>query len=485
MNGRILKEAAVLSAAAVLLTGCQTVDSTHEPDSGSVGIGELIGSLYVDANSSAAESSVPESNWDNTDESGYDTSSDYSEPDHFQAPEGGHLTILSWTGNSETQDMVEHFIKDKGYSEFDIEIKYLGDYSESAKSEYRSYLYGDGDADIIVLDNDISDEFYESQLCMPLSDIGLFKSDFTQAFNYTLELGTNQSGVFMGVSPIACPGGFVYRADLAREYLGVTSPEEMQELIGSWDGFVDTGRKLYSASGQKVSLASTYEGVWQAYKGAALPWVDSESRLNLSYSAEHFFDIVDSLRYNGGVCGALQWDMSWYDSISGGSALGEFLPTWGLTDIEYSQLSQMCDNGQYEMAFCKGPGAYYWGGTIFAVANKCDDPTLAREFLEYTCINVDSMREYAEESGAFVNNRAVVSSMSPYNSLLGGEDYYKWLVESADEVSAYGHTQYDSEIAYSFISSAKNYIDGTFTRDDAIREFKLSVAEKYPSLYID
>lgn len=40
MNGRILKEAAVLSAAAVLLTGCQTVDSTHEPDSGSVGIGE-------------------------------------------------------------------------------------------------------------------------------------------------------------------------------------------------------------------------------------------------------------------------------------------------------------------------------------------------------------------------------------------------------------------------------------------------------------
>lgn len=31
MNGRILKEAAVLSAAAVLLTGCQTVDSTHEP----------------------------------------------------------------------------------------------------------------------------------------------------------------------------------------------------------------------------------------------------------------------------------------------------------------------------------------------------------------------------------------------------------------------------------------------------------------------
>mgnify|MGYP004648289035 CR=1 FL=1 len=255
MNGRILKEAAVLSAAAVLLTGCQTVDS----DSGSVGIGELIGSLYVDANSSAAESSVPESNWDNTDESGYDTSSDYSEQDHFQAPEGGHLTILSWTGNSEPQNMVEHFIKDKGYSEFDIEIQYLGDYSESAKSEYRSYLYGDCDADIIVLDNDISDEFYESQLCMPLSDIGLFKSDFTQAFNYTLELGTNQSGVFMGVSPIACPGGFVYRADLAREYLGVTSPEEMQELIGSWDGFVDTGRKLYSASGQKVSLASTYE----------------------------------------------------------------------------------------------------------------------------------------------------------------------------------------------------------------------------------
>lgn len=197
MNGRILKEAAVLSAAAVLLTGCQTVDSTHEPDSGSVGIGELIGNLYVDANSSAEESSVPESYWDNADESGYDTSPDYSEPDHFQAPEGGHLTILSWTGNSETRDMVEHFLKDKGYSESDIEIKYLGDYSESAKSEYRNYLYGDGDADIIVLDNDISDEFYESQLCMPLSDVGLFKSDFTQAFNYTLELGTNQSGVFM------------------------------------------------------------------------------------------------------------------------------------------------------------------------------------------------------------------------------------------------------------------------------------------------
>lgn len=475
---KLFKGAAIFSAAAVLLTGCQTEDPTHEGDSSHIGLGELIGNMYVDAND--PEPSVPE------DSSAVPYTEEGSAVPEPSEPEGGHLTILSWEGNSDVTNLVENFIANSHYSENDIEIINCGDYSEHARDSYPQKIFS-GDADIIVLDLDFADQYFDSGYCMPLSDIGLFRSDFSEAFDYSLDLGTSSDGVFMGASPIICPGGFVYRADLAREYLGVNSPEEMQDLIGSWDMFTDTARKLYSASGQKISLASTYAGIWLAYKNAALPWVDSGDRLNYSYSADHFFDIVDSLKYNGGVYGAFQWNSEWYDSISSGYALGEFLPTWGLMDMEFSQLGLMCNDGEYEMAFCKGPSAYYWGGTMFAVASSCDDPTMAREFIEYTCIDTDSMYEYAKQNdSAFVNNRSVVYSMNPYNSLLGGENYYEWLIESAEEISVTGHTQYDAVISSNFNYYVSGYIDGTYTtRDDAVSEFKNEVSLEFPNLIVE
>lgn len=473
---KLFKGAAAVSAAAVLLTGCHTDEAVQEEDSSYIGLGELIGNMYVDANTSEEAPSVPEAGT-----TAWDTTADpfVSEPSEEQ--EGGHLTILSWEGNSDVANMVENFIQNSSYSEYDIEVINCGDNGESARDLYPSEI-SSGNADIIVLDLDFADQYFDSGYCMPMSDIGLFRSDFSEAFDYSLDLGTSSDGVFMGASPYICPGGFVYRADLAREYLGVNSPEEMQELLEY--SFVDTAQTLFDESYGGTKLLSTYSGLWTAFKGAALPWVSSDNRLNTSY-AEHFYDLTAQLQ-DIGVYGAPQWDRAWYESISCGYALGEFLPTWGLMDMEYSQLGQMCANGECEMAFCKGPSAYYWGGIMFAAASSCDDPTMAREFIEYTCNDTEAMRQYAEQNdGVFVNNHAVVSNMNPYNSLLRGENYYKWLVEAAEEISAEDHSSYDVVIASRYYDSVLGYLNGDLaTLDDALSDFKKNVVIAYPDIYV-
>ena len=75
-------------------------------------------------------------------------------------------------------------------------------------------------------------------------------------------MGTDQNGVLKGASWQAAAGGYCYRTDLAEQYLGVTTPEEMQAKVADWDTFWATAKEVYDASGNKTAMADTLGGVW-------------------------------------------------------------------------------------------------------------------------------------------------------------------------------------------------------------------------------
>ncbi len=142
------------------------------------------------------------------------------------AAEGGSgadtLTILAWESNSDITNMVKLFCEKTGTPEDKIVITRQGADGKGGSEQYPQYLKGDGDADLMCLEADWILKFInDDTLTVPLSTIGINESQYTDTYGYTMAIGKNEKGELRGVSFQAAPGGFVYRADLAEEYIGV------------------------------------------------------------------------------------------------------------------------------------------------------------------------------------------------------------------------------------------------------------------------
>lgn len=476
MKKRIL--AALLASAAVLsFAGCSK-------DNGSSGDSSA-------ADSSAADSSAADS-----------SAADSSNAGDSALSSEETLTILAWTGNSDIKNMVKLFCQEKGYSEDQIVIKGVGDNGEGARDQYAQYLSGDGDADLMCLEADwILQYINDDTLVAPLSDLGITEADYANAYDYTVQIGKDKNGVLKGASFQAAPGGFVYRTDLAEEYLGVKTPEEMQEKVKDWDTFMETAKTVYEASGNKTSLTATEGGLWQVYAAnRTQPWV-VDGKLVMD-TAEDFFDVAKTMSDNHYLAGVPQWDPAWYQAGQDGTTMGYFFSTWCMTNSDGSQLWQAegvtkDDDGNLsgptfgKYNICEGPTGYFWGGTWLAASTKCDTKDLATEFVKFFTTDADTMQKYAEFTGDFTNNKvamqAIIDAGTNKNDLLGGQDQFAVLADGANNIKMDGLiTEYDSKIKSCLNTAVQDYIAGTYaTKEEAVDAFKKSVVATFPDIVVE
>lgn len=486
MKKRVL--AAILASATILsVVGCS--NNTTSGDSKDSSVADSGSSSVASGDSSAADASS-------------DASSDAGDAVELK-DDGDCLTILAWTSNADIDGLVKFFIENTDYTEDQIKWVGVGENGEGARDQYKQYLLGNDDADLMVCDADwITDYINDESLTAPYSAIGLSKADFTDAFSYVLDYGTAADGTFKAASFQATPGGFLYRADLAKEYLGVNSPAEMQELVKDWDTFQATANKLFEASGGKVAMQATESGMWQVYQSnRTQAWV-VDGKLVMD-NAEGFYDIAKSMSDAGTLTNiAGMWEPEWTAAFNDGSVFGDFVPTWGLANTGLNSLVEMAAGAKFDeagnctstvltsdqLALCEGPSGWFWGGSYFAVSNKCDNKTIAKDFIEFYCKNADTMGAYSAKTGDFMNNKAAMSTATASNKYLkDNQNHFEILVSVLDRLDLSNKlTVYDSVIKGLFNDSVAGYIKGTYaTKEEAIEAFKDGVAAKYPDIVIE
>ena len=173
--------------------------------------------------------------------------------------------------------------------------------------------------------------------------------------------------------------------------------------------------------------------------------------------------------------------------------MGYFFSTWCLTaGAQLEQASGGTSGATYgKYNICVGPSNYAWGGSWLAPSVKCDNKTMAAEFINFFTTDSASMQKYAETSGDFVNNKvsmqAVVDAGTNQNAALGGQDQFAVLISAANGIDMDGKiTRYDSDIKNSFNNAVQGYVDGTYaTKDEALDAFQNDVAAKFPDLNWD
>lgn len=414
---------------------------------------------------------------------------DFSDPNDHIRDGGDTLTIVSWNDN-DLKNMIQVFNEDHP----DINVEYLncgGNSGMAAETLYWQFLNSGEDIDLYIAEvgwilKYINDDDYS----VPLSELGITEDEFDGAYEYTLEVGRDSSGILKGASWQAAPGGYCYNADLAEQYLGITSPEEMQDRISDWDSFYDLSEELSQATNGEVTITASLDDMWQCYfTSLKSPWI-VDGKLNTE-PAREFTERIMKYVYNKSIdLNVSQWGKyDWLVLGKEGGTLGYFFSTWCLT--EGNQLAECCGtDGNWRLI--KGPQEYFWGGSWLCLSPHCDNKSDAATFIRYFTTEEKSMKKYAEYSGDFVNNRAVMEDLaeSEYsNPLLGGQNQFAILKDVAEEIDLSNLTPYNETLKSCLKMSLHSLPmyealhDPNVSVDAVIQDFELSVRAKLPELF--
>jgi len=482
---RTLALVATLAMTATAFASCG--DSTTESSSSS-----------SQAESSAEESSEEETSAEESSEEESAPVEGTGELDASVGTGGDTFTVAAWNA-----DDVPYLIAQwKGLdaaavadNSADSSINFInfGVGGGEASEKYDNLFKSGDDLDVYFCEADWALKYInDDEKTLALDKLGLGDSDFANIYSYTDEIGKDKNGVRKGVSWQAAAGGFYYRSDLAKDFLGVEDPEAMQEKIGDWDKFVAAAKEVSEASGGKTALADTLGGMWQAYAcGRTTPWV-VDNKLQIDDFCEDFANTAKELWDCGGITKNSQWSDEWTAAGTNDTCMGYFVSTWGFGGFALDAAGGEGGATYGKWAVCEGPQPFYWGGTWIVVNPKTDNGEEARDFIVSATSDEAQMAAYATSKPEYVNNSKVmddlISSDTVFNQKItdnmGGQNFYAALAENAKGINFNGLiTEYDATVKTDFINAVKeNFLDGGATWEETVEAFKDLVSEDITSL---
>lgn len=398
-------------------------------------------------------------------------------------PTGGDkFTVLSW--NASFEPTVKKWASDMGYSESQINYINLNTYGGGALDYYYRFFMSGEDIDVLLVEQDWALELMNKSYCAsPLSALGFTDSDFSEQYSFTKDIGKNSKGVLKGVAWQVSSGAWCYRADLAEQYLGVKTPEEMQAKVSDWDKFQSTAGEVYSASEGQTALTTTLYGMYNAYKySRTKPWVVDNNLVTDNFCYD-FISLAKNMTDNSYVTDINQWTDTWYKAGQTDSTMGYFVSSWGFGE----SILLSAAGGESGATFgkwkaCQGPSPYNWGGTWLCVYPRTDNADMAASLINYIAVDKESMRSLAEsESDYLPNNMALteelISEGKNSSGLLGGQDYFKPLHENAKALDMSGIiAPYDSSVDMYFLKAVNSYCKGEMESvEECIESFENDV----------
>lgn len=424
-------------------------------------------------------------------------------PDGTLGEGGDALTILCWT-EDDLKFMYDVVANSTGMAKEMMVYKNVGASGGEANEKYAQVFAADEDVDLFFCDADWNMAYQNNdEYSAPLSGVGISEDMYTNAFDYTVPMGKDVNGVLKGVTWQVAAGGYAYRTDLAEEYLGITTPEDMQAAIGDWDAFWATAATVYEASEGVTAMADSLGGVWRAYSNGnrTSAWVQ-DGVITADNSKACLGDFINMAKTNydaGYISTASQWTEDWLpQGMSAGTqankTMGFFFPTWSLgagsqlSQAEGEEGAEGSTYGLYNVV--AGPTGWFWGGTWICVSPKTDNATEAGQFLYAMTVDTDAMQAYVDAKGDFVNNKVVmentIAAGTNSNPLLGGQDQLATLAESAAKIDMSIATQYDATINTELQNAVQAYCEGTIaSEEDCVNEFLNKLSEALTDVTVE
>lgn len=390
----------------------------------------------------------------------------------------GTLEVWGWT--TEPQYQIEAF--EKAYPNVTVNYTMIGtDYDTKMQTIVDNRTEG---PDVFYADVKTVKNYIESDAWETLTD-DPYNIDVSDSEDYTVKIASDSEGNVKALSYQATPGGFWYKRDLAKKYLGTDDPDEISEMLSTTEGMLDVAEKLKEGSNGETHMFASYKDLWQFanYGMRSVAWVDGNKFQMDDYIPE-FFDLAKTVRDNDYDAKIDTWSEAWYASCADDSVFGYAEPTWGLQYV--IQTGAPDSEGNWGIASM--PAAYFNGGSYLGIYQESQNKELAAEYVKFVCTNKDFLTQYANDKGDYTSLKSVnkeIADSGYEESWCAGQNTFKFFSDQMDKINTDIVTKYDDTIGNLMLNNVDLYLNGQLDKDAAIAQFKDDVASNYRRLDVE
>ena len=410
---------------------------------------------------------------------------------------GKKSKITVWVYSEEYKKEIEDFLDSSSLDvSFQANVRVVD--SGSFEEELNKCIEKNEDIpDVFMLSPDNIKKYIESDLTVDTAKLGLDVSADSY-YSYAIEAATNDDGEIKAVGWQADPGVLMYRRSMAKVYLGTDNPDDIQEMLSTWDGFYSTAQTVYAQSGGKTRMLAGQQDMLNPYLSADdTPWVQ-DNHLVISDRVQSYLEYVGKMSEEHLIYTAEQWSEAWLKGISDSQSVFGYFSSGICMQYVMKKACGGTVNGEGsygDWAVVAGPANYCWGGSWLAVCSKSKHQSEAADFISLftACTDDETVMEesvkYFRTTGEFSASREVVSQIrfDPQfeDSFIGGQNYYHQLSIVADNISMSNMTVYDNEINAMFNTYMNDYADGLKSSEQALEDFKTSVKVAFPEINVN
>ena len=361
---------------------------------------------------------------------------------------------------------------DNGAYQQKLDEALLNQESAAAKDKVDMFL---AEADYIL-------KYTNSDFTQDVEAMGV--TDFSNAYEYTVQAASDANGVVKGVSFQCCPSALIYRRSIAKDVLGTDDPAEVQELLSDWSKFeavADTAKeKGYYMT---ASFAETYR-VFS--NNATSPWVDADGNLQFDPQIEAWIAQTEKFIEKDETLTAGIWDEEKnVQMFADGKTMCFFGPAWYFNFCMGN--AQDPEKGcMGDWAICQGPQAHFWGGTWLLAPTGTDNADIVADIMNTFINDEEVCSNLVQNEAQFSNNQAVNAKFAEdpnYGSeFLGGQNDTAVFVELAKNIRFENQTIYDQLLNEGLQSNLQEYFKGNVDKETALNNFYSYVNETYPAI---
>lgn len=414
-------------------------------------------------------------------------------PEASETPDSGSGyqmsgSIVVMSNNSSMQSQIDNYVK-RDLPNLDVELMQIDDPEGYVQRINLILASGESSPDVIDIGTPYAKKYIESGALLDLSNLEK-EAQGLDMMPYALDYARDGNGIIRALPTSVSPGVMIYRRSYARNYLGTDDPTAMQNMFGNPQSFMDAGRIISQASGQKCRI-TTLSDLKQPILGSrAQGWV-SGNTLAIDGSLYDSLDLVKTLSSEGLLADCDMWEPGWFDSFRNGytDASGDeqeifsyFMPKWGVQYV----IKENCENAETgestlgDWAVIPGPFAYFMGGQWLGVNANTKNADAAKLFVSYMTLDENYLESWARDNQDMtasnkVNFRLLNISSDP---LLGGQSAYEVFIEASGKINGSIYSSYDETFDSLWNEQLVNYVRGLQTKEGAVETFKQNVSQQ-------
>jgi multiple sugar transport system substrate-binding protein len=195
------------------------------------------------------------------------------------------------------------------------------------------------------------------------------------------------------------PGAMFYRNDLAQK-----ARVKDTELTESWDSFIESGKKIKSATG--AYLVAHARDVKDIVIRTGIPtdegvYFDSQGQsvVGTSTRFQKGFELAKRIRTEGLDAKVNAWSGDWGESLKRGNVSVQMMGAW--LGGHLSNWLAPNTAGLWRSTALPERAATSWGGTFYAIPKKAQNKELAWDLISYLTLNRQQQQMAFEKFNAF------------------------------------------------------------------------------------